>query len=214
MNKKKPQSTEKVPSYIVIAIISFFFFWPTAIVAIIYASKVNALISAGDIVGAKKASRIAKLFSCWTIGIVTLLYVIFFILSQYVFKMYIVPDSSMSPTIKANGYVRVETYDKNFKRNDIVLFDYQSDNGKNISYVKRIIGAPGDQVKILDEKVYLNGELLNENYIEGSYTAGDISVTLGADQYYVLSDNRDLNSSVDSRNIGPISKSQIIGKVW
>ena len=125
MNKKKPQSTEKVPSYIVIAIISFFFFWPTAIVAIIYASKVNALISAGDIVGAKKASRIAKLFSCWTIGIVTLLYVIFFILSQYVFKMYIVPDSSMSPTIKANGYVRVETYDKNFKSKTLEnLFPY------------------------------------------------------------------------------------------
>ena len=93
-------------------------------------------------------------------------------------------------------------------------------------YIKRIIGLPGDHIRVGEGKVYVNGTPISEDYIKDppDYTyptpgsssmlpiAPDGSLILGADQYFVLGDNR--RASSDSHYFGPITSGRIIGKAW
>jgi signal peptidase I len=100
------------------------------------------------------------------------------------------------------------------KRFDVIQF-YPDDNNK--IYIKRIIGLPGEHVQITDDgSIYINGELLEEDYgkdqIEDPGIAGGDGITLADDEYFCLGDNR--NVSLDSRFIGPIKKSSICGHAY
>ncbi len=81
-----------------------------------------------------------------------------------------------------------------------------------ILIIKRVVGLPNEQIRIAKGRVYVNGQLLEEPYVEKqdgwTYTP---TITLGADQYYVLGDNR--IESLDSRVFGPLNVNQIIGKL-
>ena len=120
---------------------------------------------------------------------------------------------SMSPSINNRDVVFVNRLYKNLltlNRYDVIAF-YINDKES----VKRIIGLPGDKIKISSSNIYVNDEKIDERYMNStlsSYT--DINTTVGVDEYYVVGDN--LDSSRDSRfeDIGNIHKSQIIGKVW
>lgn len=92
---------------------------------------------------------------------------------------------------------------------DIIVFE--APVGTKADFIKRIIGTPGDTVKIEDGEVTVNGLILDENYID-STTEGNTTLTLKSDEYFVLGDNR--SASSDSRTFGPINKKSIKGKVW
>lgn len=106
------------------------------------------------------------------------------------------------------------------KRFDIVVFPYRfgDGHGREMYYIKRIIGLPGETVKITDEgQILINGEVLEEYY--GKETIADpgrasSEVLLADDEYFVMGDNR--NNSKDSRweDVGNIKKSELTGKVW
>ncbi|MCI8772896.1 MAG: signal peptidase I [Lachnospiraceae bacterium] len=102
------------------------------------------------------------------------------------------------------------------KRGDVVVF-LPNGNQNTHYYVKRIIALPGETIQIINGKVYIDGELLEEDErydkIIDPGIAGN-EITLAGNEYFVLGDNR--NSSEDSRsgNIGPIEKNTIIGKAW
>lgn len=78
--------------------------------------------------------------------------------------------------------------------------------------IKRVVGLPGETVEIKEGRVYINGILIEEPYIERFCTNCDGSWTLGPDQYFVLGDNRP--NSYDSSRFGPISKDLIVGQAW
>lgn len=115
---------------------------------------------------------------------------------------------SMVPNLDAGNIVLVETITPKFnkyERFNLVVVKYSSP-----SYlIKRIIGFPNDTIKYEDNKLYVNGELVEEKFeIEGN--TEDFEITVPKDKYYVMGDNRGI--SKDSREFGPISENDIIGK--
>ena len=129
-----------------------------------------------------------------------------------------VDGRSMMNTLHDGDNLIVEKLSYRFsdpKRFDIIVFP---PTGKKEYYIKRIIGLPGETVQI-DENgnIYINGELLEENY--GAETIQNPGravnpITLGEDEYFVMGDNR--NNSKDSRSeeVGNVKRSQIIGSAW
>jgi len=134
--------------------------------------------------------------------------------------------SSMEPTLHTGDAVFVEmisVYTGNFDRGDIVTIDAKGMDGytHEENLIKRIIGLPGETIKIDEGNVYINGVLLDESaYLPaGTKTfvgaegqaRGYQEITLGPDEYYCMGDNR--GGSNDSRRMGPFKKSQIDAKV-
>lgn len=96
------------------------------------------------------------------------------------------------------------------QRGDIVIAD--SDVLDTV-IVKRLIALPGDTMEITANRVYVNGQELEEPYINGPMITGDIpSFTLGEDDYFLMGDNR--NFSADSRRIGCVDRSAIMSIVY
>jgi signal peptidase I len=97
------------------------------------------------------------------------------------------------------------------ERGDIVVFWYPNDPSK--SYIKRVIGLPGEIVEVREGSVYIDGSLLEEKYLDPSENASSASqapVHVNLNYYFVMGDNRD-NSS-DSRSWGLVPKKYIYGK--
>lgn len=130
-----------------------------------------------------------------------------------------VVGSSMESTLSDGDNLIVDKITYRFKdpeRYDIIVFPFQY--AKNTYYIKRIIGLPGETVRIDDDGViYINDKELTEFHgkeiIEDSGIAGN-EITLGKDEYFVLGDNR--NNSTDSRDpsVGNIRKKDILGRAW
>lgn len=102
------------------------------------------------------------------------------------------------------------------QRGDVVVFEPPIGRTSK-PYIKRVIALPGETVTFRDGGVYVNGELLEEPYIQGTATSwpnGDPSrqVVVPEEHLFVLGDNR--NNSTDSRSFGPISSESLIGKAW
>lgn len=94
-------------------------------------------------------------------------------------------------------------------RGDVIVF--RAPVSGKVDFIKRIIGLPGDIVRVEDGIVFINDLELVEPY-ETQLTRGKVEITLGENQYYVLGDNR--GSSSDSRSFGPIETGAIRGRAW
>lgn len=125
--------------------------------------------------------------------------------------------TSMEPTIENSEMVLVNKVIFLFReprKDDIIVF---LPNGNEYShyYVKRVVAGPGDTVQIKNGRLYVNGEQELEIY-DKMQVAGiaEDEILIGADEYFVLGDNR--NSGEDSRsgNIGLVSEELIEGKAW
>lgn len=115
-----------------------------------------------------------------------------------------VNGDSMDPTLK-NGTYMIGRVAKSLNYGDIV--GIKSANA-DASYVKRIIGKPGDKIEIKGDKVFRNGKELKEDYIkEPMKYNDDQQIILDEDQYWVMGDNR--NHSSDSRELGAFHRLEI-----
>ena len=136
---------------------------------------------------------------------------------------------SMVPNLR-DGYVvmtdKVSTYFDNFDRGDIVILDGEDMEGYNHDeyLIKRIVGMPGETIRIADGHVYIREVgaadfyMLDEPYLADGvetyvmswgFERGYNEVTLGPDEYYCMGDNRPVSN--DSRNLGPFSSDRIKG---
>ncbi len=139
--------------------------------------------------------------------------VIAFIINSFIIVNAIIPTASMEPTILVNDRVialRMSYLFTEPERGDIVIFD---SNYEDKLLVKRIIGLPGDSIEVVDSKVKINGEFIDD--FSDIAIIGDFGpYEVPEESYFMLGDNR--NRSKDSRywDNPYVEKSLIKGKVW
>lgn len=124
---------------------------------------------------------------------------------------------SMSPHISSGEYVLINTLAYKFSapsRGDIIAFRHDGDTPE--VYIKRIVGLPGDRVRIERGNVYVNGTKLDETYVRYQDQRSFPETTVPAGTIFVLGDNR--ANSEDSRFFGPVEQNRVIGRavygVW
>lgn len=99
---------------------------------------------------------------------------------------------------------------ESIQRGDIVVFRYPRDPRK--SFIKRVVGLPGDRVRVSEGHVFLNGRLTAEPYVPEEYldSRSFPEIKIPADSFFVLGDHRSMSN--DSRDFGPVARSYIYGK--
>ena len=156
----------------------------------------------------------------------TLLYLLCVLLLTLAVNTYVgqrteVEGSSMEPTLSDKDNLIVDKISYRFQepeRFDIIVFSFKYK--EDTYYIKRIIGLPGETVRIDEEgNIYINDEILEESYgreVIKSETMGLAreTIVIGEDEYFVLGDNR--NNSTDSRSplVGNVNRKDIIGRAF
>jgi len=162
------------------------------------------------------------------------------VLRTFLFQIYFIPSLSMFPNINIDDRVLVvkdEIIDYKYNLGEIVVFYApqsavplstdllisnlkiwnlisQSDNNdQSTVYIKRIVGTPGDQIKIESNgSIFVNDIELKIKNVNNSPNEDVIDIKLSENEYFLVGDNRD--NSFDSRMFGPISSERIIGKAY
>jgi signal peptidase I len=163
-------------------------------------------------------------------------------IQAFIVKPYRIPSGSMEPTLDIGQRVLVDRVSKHFTsfhRGDIVVFkppkgaDLESQCGdpnkspdeacpkptpekSDTNFIKRIIGEPGDRLKVIKGYAYINGKKLNEPYIRPDASCPICNlpreITIPPGYFFMMGDNR--GESDDSRDWGPVPKGWIIGKAF
>ncbi|TAM82528.1 MAG: signal peptidase I [Acidobacteria bacterium] len=124
-----------------------------------------------------------------------------------------VEGNSMLPLLKNHERIIVNKFAyhvESIRRGDIIVFHYPLDPAE--SFIKRVVGLPGDWVSIRDGQVFVNGKRVSEPYILPAYMDYETcrSVHVAQNHYYVLGDHRDVSN--DSRKWGGVARKFIYGK--
>ena len=172
-----------------------------------------------DQTGTKKEDKKRKRLSILTDIIIyaIIIYTCIYLIPTYVIQRTIVDGPSMENTLHNGEHLMVEKISYHLdklKRFDIVVF-YPHGRKNEEYYVKRIIGLPGETIQIKGSDIYINGEILKENYGKEPITfagTAEEPLKLGDDEYFVMGDNREV--SLDSRyeEVGVVPKENIGGR--
>lgn len=138
-------------------------------------------------------------------------------ITTFIARPTLVQQQSMYPTLNSNDYLMLNKISYRFhkpERGDIIVFksSLKTKDGKAKNLIKRVIGQEGDKVVITNGMVFINGEELKEDYINGNSTPGDIEVVVPENNVFVMGDNRP--GSLDSRKLGTIKNNKIEGKAF
>jgi signal peptidase I len=118
---------------------------------------------------------------------------------------------SMEPRVHAGEIVLINTLAYRFgdiERGDVVAFRHDAPNPE--TYIKRVVGLPGERVAVRDGVVSIDGRVLPEPYVRYRDRRSAPAVVVPPHAYYVLGDNR--AESDDSRNWGPLQRQDVVGK--
>lgn len=138
------------------------------------------------------------------------------VIRYFLVQPFLVSGGSMDPTFANGDYLLIDQLTYRFRapeRGEVIVFK----NEQGTYFIKRVIGLPGETVKVHDGGVAVSGagrpaQTLDESYLPaGLPTAGETDATLGEGEYFVMGDNRPY--SYDSRSWGAIEKEEIVGVV-
>ena len=146
----------------------------------------------------------------------------------FLFEAFRIPTPSMETSLMVGDHIIVDKFAlgprmdfeggilpiRDIRRGDVVVFKFDGEPEKD--YVKRVMGLPGDEVKVDNKALYINGKAVVEPYVHHE-DAGVIPerdflppVKVPPDRYFVMGDNRD--NSADSRELGFVPRGQIRGR--
>ena len=124
-------------------------------------------------------------------------------------QFYLVPSDSMKPTLMQSDYIGgFEIKPPELQRGDIVVF---TSGHEGDFYVKRVVGLPGDTIRVSKGFVYINGRKLDEPYVKHRGKENLKPLEIPKNRIFIMGDNR--TNSEDSRRFGPISARQVEAKV-
>ena len=163
-----------------------------------------------DILG--KPLRVGTSFGVWLRDLVVSLAISAFIII-FLYQPVKVEGTSMMPSLEDQERIFVNKFVyrlEPIERGDIVVFRYPRDPSK--SYIKRVIGMQGDDIRIDGGQVYVNGKALDESYVPSEYTdqRSYPDIVVPPHCYFVLGDHRSMSN--DSRDFGSVNQSFIYGK--
>lgn len=152
---------------------------------------------------------------------------VFLIIKPFIVQAFWIPSDSMLPTLHRNDRILVNKFIYRFReprRGDVIVFrapeaalraSFDGDHGEK-DFIKRVIGLPGDEIKIRDRTVYVNGEELIEPYISDEppydFPRGRGTYKVPKDSLFVMGDNRP--NSNDSHIWGPLPRDEVLGKAF
>lgn len=140
------------------------------------------------------------------------------LIRYFLFKPFYVKGQSMEPAFYEKEYLIIDEMTYRFRdpeRGEVVVF--RAPIEQKDFYLKRVIGLPGERIKVENNKVIIynedhpQGMVVGEEYLTQP-TIGSVTVELGLGEYYVMGDNR--GASFDSRRFGPIVEDDIVGRAW
>ncbi len=145
---------------------------------------------------------------------------LFIVIYLFILQPNQVKGASMEPTFISGDYILTSKVTYKFRkpqRGDVIVF--KAPKNPDIDYIKRIIGLPGDVVLIRDGDVYINGQLIPDNYTAAKTNTWDNGaiaenqpLPVPPGDIFVMGDNRPRSS--DSREFGPVPEDTIIGQVF
>ena len=145
---------------------------------------------------------------------------IFLFIYLLVLQPHKIKGDSMQPNYPDGKFLLTDKLSYRFgqpKRGDVVVFEAPGAQGEE--YIKRIIGLPGEKVSVKSGSVFIDGQKLNESYLNnnlytspGTFLSENQEVKVPDDNFFVLGDNR--SASSDSRAWGFIHKTKITGRAW
>ncbi|WP_060860962.1 signal peptidase I [Paenibacillus riograndensis] len=144
------------------------------------------------------------------------------LLNIFVFNVSTVIGQSMQPTLFEGEKLIISKISLTFaspRRSDVVVLHDPSTGPDRKEYlVKRIIGIPGDRIEVRNHKLYVNGKLIAESYVDTEIQDPDFAeLTVKQGTYFVMGDNRHAGASKDSRYFGAVPQNRIVGKaayIW
>jgi len=162
--------------------------------------------------GLGQRPRSTPLLSVWLRDLIISLAISAFIII-FLYQPVKVEGTSMMPSLDDQERIFVNKFVYRWEpiqRGDIVVFRYPRDPSK--SYIKRVIGIPGDQIRIDSGQLYVNEQPIIEDYVPPAYTdeRSYSEIVVPPRSYFVLGDHRSMSN--DSRDFGPVKEGYIFGK--
>jgi signal peptidase I len=127
-------------------------------------------------------------------------------------QSFTVPNAAMTPTYNAGQLVVIDTQayaSSTPKRGQVVIIEEPETHGQEEAL--RVIGLPGETVRLSATQTFINGKLLSEPFVLNRGTQEPLQVTLGANEYFLMGDNRP--QSRDSRAFGPVPLKDIVAQI-
>lgn len=143
---------------------------------------------------------------------------IFVVVYLFLVQPHEVKGNSMEPNFHNNEYILTDKITYKFRepqRGEVIIF--KAPRNPDVDYIKRVIGLPGENVKVEKGKIYINGQLLDEPYLKdatslfpGSFMQEGLPILVPEGEFFAMGDNRPHSS--DSREFGPVARNLIIGR--
>lgn len=166
----------------------------------------------------EKVLRICLQTGIWIVSVAVVVTIAWLIIRLCIEKTTVV-DASMEPTLSEGDSIVIDTITyriRSPRRHEIIVFQ-QGDSEHSFYNIKRVVGLPGEKVRISEGVVYINGVAMEEfANVDTMILPGlaNYEIALADDEYFVLGDSR--NNSEDSRyaTVGNVKREDIIGRAW